>query len=374
MEQILLAYFKEHETEIVEDLKNLVLHEASTADIAELKKTRDALKALIEERTGCAVTVYPRPNGHDPIGFTYGKGEEKVVLIGHYDTVHPVGTFPMHQEGNLLYGPGVYDMKSGLVSAVWAVKAYQDLGIDPGKKLVYLFNGDEETGSQESKELIDETALGAKAALICEPAIRNGDLKTGRKGTGGYIVTLKGKAAHAGNAHRDGRNAIEEMAHEIIYIQGLTDYEKGTTLNVGICDGGTKTNVVPEEASFQVDLRVKVKAERDRITDLIMHMPITVEGVTRNVEVLPGSPPMMETAENMALFALAQSCGEKLGMHFGHQFVGGGSDGNHVADLGVPTLDSMGTVGDNAHTTNEYIVLDQYMERIALLSSIIVRI
>ena len=235
MEQKILAYLKEHETEIFEDLKSLVLTEASTSDIEALAKVREKLIMLIKERTGEDSFVYEAENGHCPVRFQYGKGTEKILFIGHYDTVHLIGALKYYTEGNELHGPGVYDMKGGLISAIWTVKAYKDLGIDPGKRLEFIFNGDEETGSAESTDIICELAKDAKAALVCEPCTANGDLKTGRKGLVRFTVRIHGKASHAGNAHKEGINAIEELAHEILAIQKLTDYEAGTTVNVGVC-------------------------------------------------------------------------------------------------------------------------------------------
>ncbi|MBQ6834723.1 MAG: M20 family metallopeptidase [Lachnospiraceae bacterium] len=371
MEQKILSYYKEHEAQIFEDLKTLTMAEASTSDLDALVLCRKVLERLIKERTGEEPYVYETEGGHDVVRFEYGNGEEKVVLVGHYDTVHPIGSLEYYVDGNELHGPGVYDMKGGLISAIWAVKAYRDLGIDPGKKLVFVFNGDEETGSKDSSDIICELAAGAKAALICEPCTGNGDLKTGRKGTMGFEVTLHGKAAHAGNAHKDGINALEEMAHEILYIQTLTDYEAGTTVNVGVAEGGTKTNVVPDTAVFRVDCRFKSMAERQRVIDAICNMETTVPGATREVKLNYGKVPMEETEGNMALFALAKTCGEKLGLKFDHQFVGGGSDGNQISAMGIPTLDGVGAAGDHAHSPKEYILIDQFLPRMALLASLI---
>ena len=371
MEQKILSYYKEHEAQIFEDLKTLTMAEASTSDLDALVLCRKVLERLIKERTGEEPYVYETEGGHDVVRFEYGNGEEKVVLVGHYDTVHPIGSLEYYVDGNELHGPGVYDMKDGLISAIWAVKAYRDLGIDPGKKLVFVFNGDEETGSKDSSDIICELAAGAKAALICEPCTGNGDLKTGRKGTMGFEVTLHGKAAHAGNAHKDGINALEEMAHEILYIQTLTDYEAGTTVNVGVAEGGTKTNVVPDTAVFRVDCRFKSMAERQRVIDAICNMETTVPGATREVKLNYGKVPMEETEGNMALFALAKTCGEKLGLKFDHQFVGGGSDGNQISAMGIPTLDGVGAAGDHAHSPKEYILIDQFLPRMALLASLI---
>ncbi len=374
MEEKILTYLKSHEEEIFEDLRTLVMAEASTSDIGALAECRKVLERLITQRTGASTYVYKTENGHDPVRFELGEGEEKILLIGHYDTVHLIGSLKLYKEGNRLHGPGVTDMKSGLVSAIWVAKAYKDLGICPGKKLVFIFNADEETGSKESGKIICDLAKDAKAALVCEPCIINGDLKTGRKGTLGFTVTIHGKASHAGNAHKDGINAIEEMAREILFVQGLTDYEAGTTLNVGICQGGTKVNVVPELASFRVDCRYKTMEEGKRIREAICGLPVTVLGTRRDVEVIEGKAPMEQTPSNLALFEIARECGEKLGLSFSHQFVGGGSDGNAVSAMGIPTLDGLGGCGDGAHSSEEYLLIDQYIPRIALLASLILKI
>lgn len=374
MEQKILAYYKEHETEIFEDLKTLVLAEASTSDITELAEVRKVLEQLIVDRTGITPVVHETPGKHDVVHFEAFEGAEKVVIVGHYDTVHPIGALPYVAEGNKLFGPGVYDMKSGLISAIWAVKAYKELGIDPGKKLEFVFNGDEETGSKDSGDLICAAAKDAKAALVTEPCTATGNLKTGRKGNMKFYVTIHGKAAHAGNAHQDGINALEEMAHEILFVQSLTNYAEGTTVNVGVADGGTKVNVVPDTAMFRVDCRFTKMSERQRVIDAICGMKTTVPGATCEVEFIDGKLPMEESEGNMALFALAKECGEKLGLDFTHEFVGGGSDGNAISAMGIPTLDGLGAYGDHAHSPKEYILIDQFIPRMALVAGLIPKI
>ena len=278
MEERILKYFRDHEAEIFGDLERLVKAEASTSDLEALAETRKVLEALIRERTGEEPLVYEREGGHDLVRFELGQGEEKLLIIGHYDTVHLIGAIQYRTEGDRLYGPGVSDMKSGLISAIWTARAYKELGIDPGRKLVFIFNGDEETGSHESSDIICGLAENARAALVCEPCVGNGDLKTGRKGNIKFNVTIHGKASHAGNAHKEGINAIQEMAAEILKIQALTDYEAGTTVNVGVCQGGTKVNVVPAAASFSVDCRYKSMEEGQRIRREIRDLPVSVPG------------------------------------------------------------------------------------------------
>ena len=288
MEERLLKYFRDHEAEIFGDLERLVKAEASTSDLEALAETRKVLEALIRERTGEEPLVYEREGGHDLVRFEMGEGKEKLLIIGHYDTVHLIGALRYRTEGDRLYGPGVSDMKSGLISAIWTARAYKELGIDPGRRLIFIFNGDEETGSHESSDIICGLAENARAALVCEPCVGNGDLKTGRKGNIKFNVTIHGKASHAGNAHKEGINAIQEMAAEILKIQALTDYEAGTTVNVGVCQGGTKVNVVPAAASFSVDCRYKSMEEGQRIRREIRDLPVSVPGTSREVEIVEG--------------------------------------------------------------------------------------
>lgn len=371
MEAMLLSYLKKYETEIWEDLKALVLAESCTSELSGLAKCRDLLCEIIKKRTGMEPYIYKMEGGHDVVRFEYGKGPEKIILIGHYDTVHPAGTFPYREDGNEVYGPGIYDMKNGLVSCIWCVKAYMELGIDPGKQLIFVFNGDEETGSRESEAVICGLAEGAKAALVMEPSNSDGDLKTGRKGGCHFNISIKGRASHAGSAHQNGINAIEEMAREIVYIQGLTDYQTGTTLNVGVASGGTKGNVVPAEAKFEVDCRFITREEGDRICSLIQGMEPCLPGASRTVEVRYGKAPMEQTDANVALFKKAEACGKKLGLSFTHKLVGGGSDGNSVAAMGIPTLDGLGGHGKDAHSERERLLVDEFLPRIAMVAAMI---
>lgn len=374
VEHQILAYLEKHEAEIWKDLKELVLAEASTDDIKELAECRDLLCRIITDRTGIKPVVHKTAGGHDVIQFEYGSGEEKIILIGHYDTVHPVGSFHYREEGNEIYGPGIYDMKNGLISCIWCVKAYQELKLSLNSHLVFLFNGDEETGSKESEPFIRSLAAGAKAALITEPSNSDGDLKTGRKGGRGYTIRIQGRASHSGSAPQNGINAIEEMAREIIYIQGLTNYETGTTVNVGVAQGGTKANVVPAEAEFEVNCRFVTMEEAEKLHNTIINLPTSVPGAVRTVETHDVKPPMEQTEANIALFRIAEKCGKELGLSFTHRLVGGGSDGNTVASMGIPTLDGLGGHGKDSHSERERLLADEYLPRIAMLASLILKI
>ena len=205
------------------------------------------------------VVVHPQQERGDHIVAKWGEGEGGILLMGHMDTVFPVGTLktmPFYEADGKIYGPGVQDMKGGLVIGLTAIKVLVEADLMPEHPITFLFTSDEEVGSQTSQVLIEELAAKAELVLVLEPGLSDGALKTWRKGVGDFQLRIQGRAAHAGGNHAEGRNALEEMAHQILAVQRMTDYEKGTTLNVGIAHGGTAPNVVPDFAEVEIDLRL----------------------------------------------------------------------------------------------------------------------
>nr|MBQ4458224.1 M20/M25/M40 family metallo-hydrolase [Clostridia bacterium] len=374
MEQEILNYLNAHKTEIFHDLRQVVEAQASTDEIPALHACRAAIEELIIHRTGIKPQLVQCPAGHDIIYFEYGSGDESILLSGHYDTVHPAGSFTYHEDDARIMGPGVYDMKSGLVSIVWVIHAFIALGIKPGKKMIVVFNGDEETGSEESTDFICKMARGTKAALVAEPSTESGDLKTGRKGMLKLHVSIFGRESHSGNAYSAGINALEELAHEILYAQSLTNYDRGVTVNVGIARGGNRINVVPGFAEYYLEVRALKGEHLEMVADAINQMEVKVPGATRKVEVLLKQSPMEETGDALVLFDKARQCGERLGLSFSHQVVGGIGDANSIAALKIPVLDGLGAVGGFAHSPDEFIWKDKYIPRISLLASLILSI
>ena len=367
-------FLEENKENIFSDLKKLVMAEATTSDIIELKNTREILKGIITERLGLEIKEHPTESGRNPISFQYGNGPEKVTIVGHYDTVCPIGSIPIKIVDNKFGGLGVLDMKGGLIQTIWTIKGYKDLEIPLNKNIQVIINGDEEIGSPDSSKIICDLAKGSKAALVCEPCVSNGNLKTGRKGVQSFIITIHGKSGHAGNNHKDGINAIEEMAREIQAFHELTNYQEGTTISVGSCQGGTKLNVIPELATFGIDCRYTTVESGQKIAKAIFDYVPTLEGIKREVKHNLGFPPMEQKEGNIKLYEKAKVIGEKLGLFFSHEFVGGGSDGNNISHLGIPILDGLGPHGDGAHTPDEFIYVDQYIPRILLLSLLILDI
>jgi glutamate carboxypeptidase len=311
-----------------------------------------------------------------------GKSAKPVLLLGHYDTVYPLGTLatmPCRAVNNKLSGPGVLDMKSGIALMLHALAGLQEWhgrekeqnGGLP-RPVTVLLVSDEEVGSNSSRAITESLAKKAAAVLVLEPSYgRQGAAKTARKGVGEYLVKVTGKASHAGLDFQQGVNAILELARQIEKISRFTDLKKGLTVNVGIVSGGSRTNVVPAEAAAQVDVRIARMKDGAGI-DKKMH---SLRPVNRKckIEVTGGinRPPMERSAGVAALFAQAAAIARELGWKLEEAAVGGGSDGNFTAGLGIPTLDGLGGVGDGAHATHEHILISELPRRAALLAGLI---
>ncbi len=293
------------------------------------------------------------------------------LVIGHYDTVWPVGTVadrPFLVDGNVIRGPGVFDMKGGLVQLILAIKTLQDLGLTPDILPVVFINADEEIGSRTSTRYIRMLAQTANRALVLEPALGDdGHLKTERKGIGRFTVTVHGKAAHAGLDPTGGASAILELSHVIQKLFGMNDPDAGITINVGTIDGGVQPNVIAPHSTAVVDVRVPTVAEGSRIEKMIHGMQPETPGVRLRVEGAIGRPSMERTPRNDALWQQARSLAADLGLEIGRAKVGGGSDGNTTSQY-TATLDGLGPVGHGAHAPHEFLYIDKTLDRAALLT------
>ncbi len=318
--------------------------------------------------------IHEQENNGNHLSFRYGEHSEQVLIVGHFDTVWDVDAIPYAVKDGEIYGPGVYDMKSGLIEVIWAFKACKELGIPLNKSFVVLCNSDEEIGSHSSKGLISELALKSAAAIICEPASDDGAIKSARKGSCSFNIKITGIASHAGSDHAKGRSAIEEMAHQILYIHSLTDYAKGTTLNIGVVGGGTRPNVVADTATMKVDMRMTTMAEAERVIPLVKGIKPHRDGIQIEVKGDLGKPPFERTEATMRLFSILEEAAEDLDMKVTHTMVGGCSDGNTTAALGVPTLDGLGAVGGGGHALHEHIIIDQTIEKAILFTQFITKL
>ncbi len=375
--QRILAYLRSHQDEMVAHLQQLAELESPTSDKAAI----DRLGAVLAEQlraTGAAVDVQAQASAGNHLRARWGAGQasnDGLLLLTHMDTVWDTGTIaqrPVRIEDGRLYGPGAFDMKGGIVNALWAIRSLRELGRMPERRITLLVTSDEETGSHTSRPLIEEEAKQHRAVYVLEPAHPpRGSLKTWRKGVGDFEVIVTGKAAHAGAAHDEGVNAIEELAYQIISIQALTDYAIGTTVNVGVVSGGTRSNVVPAQAQAHVDVRVMNAAEADRVYTYMHHLTPRLTGTTIEVRGGMNRPPMVRTPQTIALFAIAQAIGLEIGLTVDETGTGGGSDGNFTSALGVPTLDGLGVDGDGSHAVHEHVIVASLPERAALLAGLL---
>ncbi|MDM5234953.1 M20 family metallopeptidase [Bacillus cereus] len=367
-----LEYLKQHQEEILKDLKKIVLAESPSRSKMQVDQCGEVIQQLFKEYLDIEAEVISQEHVGNHLRFSYGKGNDQILIICHFDTVWEVGRLSYRVEGNKAYGPGILDMKGGIIQALWALKACRELGITLNKKIIFFCTSDEEIGSNTSRALIEQEALKSQAVLVPEPAAAHtGALKTARKGIGKFSIQIKGKAAHAGHNHQNGISAVQEMAHQILFLHSLTDYELDTTLNVGAVRGGSAGNVVAERAELAVDLRISQFDEGERISKIIYGLKPHLEGVSLLVSGGVTRPPMERTAENAKLFNLAKICASKLGFHLTEESVGGGSDGSFTSALGIPTLDGLGPVGEGIHAENEHIEIEQLPVRAALIAHLL---
>ncbi len=350
---------------LLADLRRLVDVESPSLDIDALTKSADNLAGLIAERTARRATLIDGPAG--PHVHWSGGGEPTVLILGHHDTVFPIGSLaerPFTVTEDRVTGPGVFDMKAGIVQALHAVAA-----LDDPSGVEMLFTADEEVGSGTSRELLEQRALACGNVLVLEPSADGGAVKTGRKGTGTFEVTVRGRASHAGLEPEAGVNSLVEAAHQILRIATWGDEREGTTVTPTVAKAGTADNVVPAETRVRVDVRVTSADEKDRIErEMASLRPIDPEAT---IEVLGaiGRPPMPESA-SAALFPLAQQAAPGIeGIA-----VGGASDGNFTAAIGVPTLDGLGAVGGGAHADHEFVLTATMPGRVDLIEGILRRL
>ncbi|MED4571691.1 M20 family metallopeptidase [Brevibacillus agri] len=327
--------------------------------------------------TGGRAEMIPNATYGDQVRCTLGEGDKQILIIGHYDTVWLEGEAarrPFSIRDEKAYGPGVYDMKAGILQAMFALRVLVKLDRLPAdKKIVLLLNSDEEIGSPTSRWLVEQEASRSAASFVLEPPTEpGGALKTWRKGSAHYTVAVRGISAHAGVDHQKGVSAIEELSRQIQFLHALTDYEKGTTINVGVVKGGIGANVVADYAEAEVDVRVVSMEEAQRIENVIRERKPLLSGTSINVTGGIRRPPMERTKDTGVLFALAKSISRhELGMELEESGTGGVSDGNFAAACGVPTLDGLGAKGGFAHSPEEWIELGEISTRATLLARLI---
>jgi len=307
-----------------------------------------------------------------------GEGPGRILLMGHLDTVYPDGTAaarPMRVEGPHIVGPGVCDMKGGLLVGMYALRALQEADFRDFAEIAFFFNSDEEIGSPGSRPIYGPIAQGVDAALVLESARANGDIVSARKGSGEFTLLVTGKAAHAGVEPEKGVSAVVELAHQILHLQELNGLAPGVTVNPDVIGGGTVSNVIPEEAWVIVDVRATDPAGAAAITEALMALPsrTTLPGVQVHVSGQISYPPMAQTPAVRFLAELARASARAIGFEVNDVATGGASDANVLASLGLPVLDGLGPIGGLDHSPDEYIEADSFAPRAALLAGLIRR-
>ena len=327
------------------------------------------------ESLGGAVEYIPDSQFGDHLRAQFsGQNPERILLLGHTDTVFSSGDAarrPFRIEDGKATGPGVFDMKAGILLMWLALHSLRECRTKLENSVTVLLNSNEEVGSITSRGLVEAEARSAKAVLVVEPSLPGGVLKTARKGVGNFQIKAIGRAAHAGVDPEKGINAIEEVARQILAVGSLNDTGRGTTVTVGTIRGGTRSNVVPAEALVEVDIRVTTFAEAERIVKAMQALRPELDGARLEVQGSLNRPPMVRTPNSAKLFSVAQAVGREVGLELKEGSTGGGSDGNFTAALGIPTLDGLGPVGGGAHALDEFVEVASIPQRAALIAGLI---
>ncbi len=371
-----LAYFEVRSDAMVATIRELVEIESPSDD----KAAVDRLSEVVAQKfaaLGGSVRIH-RANdfgNHLQVDFAGGSSGKPVLLLGHYDTVYSMGTLgkmPCRVEGDKLTGPGVLDMKSGIALMLGAIAALRDEHGKLPRPATVLLVSDEEVGSDSSRAITESLAKKAAAVLVLEPSYGfEGAVKTARKGVGEYAIKVIGRSSHAGLDFEKGVNAISELARQIEKVSQFTDLKKGLTVNVGIVSGGSRTNVVPAEAVAQVDVRIARMKDAAGIDKKMRGLRPFNRQCRLEISGGINRPPMERTAGVAALYAKAVGIAGGLGWKLSEASVGGGSDGNFTAGMGIPTLDGLGGVGDGAHAVHEHILISALPRRAALLAGLL---
>lgn len=365
-------YFRDRQTEMMAAIRALVEQESPTLDA----KATTALTTRMAEQfesLGASTRLHPRETGAHlvaRVGSGPSGNDKPLMLLGHVDTVWPHGALermPFRIEDGRAYGPGVFDMKSNLVVILEALAAIKELEIELNRPVKILLSCDEESGSPTSRDLIEAEAAECAAALVLEPSLPGGAAKTARKGIAGYQLTARGIAAHAGVDPDKGASAIAELAHQIVALHQLNDHPNGVSVNVGVTNGGTYSNVIAAEAHAHIDVRFRTMTQGEAVMSRIRALQPVLANT--GIELTGGlnRPPLERSPAVVALYEQARRLAAELDFELGEGSTGGGSDGNFTAALGIPTLDGLGVEGLGAHAAHEHIVIADLPRRAALL-------
>lgn len=370
----LLPHLRKQLPEWVGLLEQMVMLESPSYDKPRVDRFARFLGQRFSE-IGGVVDYVPADRFGDHLRVQFaGRSSNRVMLLGHTDTVWPAGEIdrrPFKVDGSRALGPGVFDMKAGIVLMLMAISALKSVRKGLSNSVTVLLTSDEEVGSNSSRTLIETEASSCRSVFVLEPSLPEGVLKTARKGVGRFTIKAIGKAAHAGIDPLKGINAVEEISRQIIKLQKMSDIARGTTVTVGVVQGGTRSNVVPAEAAAEVDVRITSMLEADRITKAIKALEPDLNGARLEIRGSVNRPPMERTSETARLFEAARKIAAQMGMDLKEGSTGGASDGNLTSAWGIPTLDGLGAVGDGAHAIDEWVQIESLPERASLVAGLI---
>jgi glutamate carboxypeptidase len=359
-----------------ETVETLVRLESPSTDKPAVDRCGDELGRRLSALGGRVTRVKQATRG-DHLRAEFSGTATQVLLLGHFDTVWDVGQIarmPVREQDGRLFGPGVFDMKAGIGAAMLAVRALRELPDAVPPTVVMLWTTDEEIGSATSRAIIEAEARRSAAVLVLEPSLPGGAAKTSRKGCGEFELIVHGVSAHAGIDPGSGASAIDELARQIIAVNALQDLSRGISVNVGVVQGGTRTNVVAAEARAQIDVRVPTMADAAQVERAMSSLRPQGKGTRLEVRGGVGRPPLERGPHVTRLYEHAKAAAALLGHELGEGSTGGGSDGNFTAALGVPTLDGLGPMGDGAHAHHEHILLADLVWRSAFVAALLVRL
>jgi glutamate carboxypeptidase len=367
----LLAYFESQRDRSIESIRQIVDIESPSRDAARSAAVADWVEQQFRS-TGPSLTIERLgvPDGVHLIVEAFAGEGPRTFVLGHTDTVHPIGTSglnPTRIDGDRFFGCGIFDMKANIVLMIEALRYFAESNTRPVGPITIFLSCDEEIGSHSGREILERLAASASRCLVFEPSAA-GKVKTGRKGTGLYTIRAHGVPAHAGLEPEKGANAVAELARQVERIHALADPSIGTTVNVCTFSGGTTSNVIPEHAYCETDVRFSTILEAERVDAAVRNLVPTDPRVTLEVDGGINRPPMERTPAVVELYESARTAAASFGYELGETQVGGASDGNFVAALGIPVLDGLGIEGDGAHTLNEHILISDIARRACLLS------
>ncbi|MFP3853473.1 MAG: M20 family metallopeptidase [Anaerolineales bacterium] len=368
-----VEYFQDRQSDLLALIERLVELESPATE----KEAVDQAVTFVAGQAsalGAQIQRYPQELAGDHLTASWGAGSGGVLLLTHLDTVHPLGTFkrfPLSRDGGKLLGPGVIDMKSSVALALYVLKRLKKEDQAPPHRVTLLCTSDEEIGSRTSRALIEELAQQYQLVLCLEPGLADGSLKTRRKGIGVFHLTTMGVPAHAGANPEEGVSAILEMCHQILGLEELNDPSRGISVNAGVIQGGTRSNVIPERCHIELDVRIPTEEAGQWVEERLRELSPRLVGAELELEGGWNRPPMPRTSAIAEAFSRAEVVASELELEIGEGESGGGSDANFVAPYGIPLLDGLGPIGGGAHSNEEFLWIDSLPRRAALLAGLL---